>query len=500
MTSSLPSSLYTAAQVRALDRCAIEVYGSPGYELMSRAGQAAFAVLREQWPAAKTICVLCGVGNNGGDGFVIARLALEAGLAVRVLQLGDAAKLGGDALQASEAWHTAGGVSAPFTTAALEHADVIVDAMLGTGIEREVSGGWRDAIEALNRSPAPVLAVDLPSGLHSDTGTVLGQAVKAQHTISFIGLKRGMFTAQGPDHCGTVHFHDLGVAPAVYSTVAPAARLLQRDAVNRHLGLRPRSSHKGHFGHVLVIGGDYGFAGAALLAAEAAARSGAGLVSVATRSEHTALITAARPELMCHGVERASELQPLLERATVIVVGPGLGRSAWAQRLFSRVLETDLPLVVDADALNLLSQEPLARGNWILTPHPGEAARLLKTAAARIQADRFAALDALVDAYRGVTVLKGAGTLVAMTEGEVQVCAAGNPGMASGGMGDVLSGVIAALLAQGLGLQQAASCGVYLHAAAADMAAVQGERGLLASDLLQPLRILLNPAPEQGPA
>jgi NAD(P)H-hydrate epimerase len=509
--STLPSSLYRAAQVRELDRRAIEEFGIPGYELMCRAGAAAFSLLRTRWPEARRLCVLCGVGNNGGDGYVLARLAHEAGIEVRILQLGEPSRLAGDALRAYGEWSVLLGnsdgndsgdvdISASaysddllYSLQQLSDVDVIVDAILGTGIEREVEGEWRHAIESINHSGTPVLALDVPSGLHSDTGAVLGQAVQAQATISFIGLKQGLFTAKGPDCCGVPLFDDLDVPQEVYAQMHASARLLQHEMLAYHLPPRPRGHHKGQHGHVLVVGGDYGYAGAALLAGEAAARCGAGLVSIATRVAHTAALTTARPELMCHGIERASQLLPLLEKASVVVIGPGLGHSSWASELLACVLEVDKPLVVDADALNLLAQEPMARGNWVLTPHPGEAARLLRSDAAHVQKDRFATLDALVDAYQGVCVLKGAGSLVGTPDGKVSLCRAGNPGMATGGMGDILSGVIAALIAQGVDLAAAAGCGVYLHAAAGDLAAREGERGLLASDLLAPLRRLVNP-------
>ncbi|MCO6412738.1 MAG: NAD(P)H-hydrate dehydratase, partial [Thiogranum sp.] len=223
------------------------------------------------------------------------------------------------------------------------------------------------------------------------------------------------------------------------------------------------------------------------------ARCGAGLVSVATRAAHAGCLNAGRPELMVHAVEKAGDLDALLARASVVVAGPGLGRTGWSQRLFGRVLDSGLPLVVDADALNLLAVDPLARANWILTPHPGEAARLLGVATADVQHDRFGAARQLVDRYGGVAVLKGAGSLIAAAGSPLRLCALGNPGMASGGMGDVLSGVLGSLLAQGLTAPDAASAAVWLHGRAADLAALEhGERGLLASDLLAPLRGLLN--------
>lgn len=492
--SELPSALYRAAQVRELDRIAIQTFGIPGLTLMERAGRATFAALRRRWPEARRLAVLCGTGNNGGDGFVVARLAHEAGLVVEVLQVGDAARLAGDALAAAEALRAAGVEPRNFGPGRFPEADVVVDALFGTGLEREVTGVWREAVGAINASGAGVVAVDIPSGLHADTGAVLGAAVRAQVTVTFIGLKQGLFTAMGPDHCGTVLFDDLQVPPGVYASVTPAARRIRPEDLAVRLAPRPRGAHKGDHGHVLVVGGERGMAGAARMAGEAAARVGSGLVTVATRPEQAAVLAGVRPELMCHGVEGPRDLLPLLRRATVVAIGPGLGRSRWAQGLFTAVLDTKLPLVVDADALNLLAAEPVARGNWVLTPHPGEAARLLGSASQAVQADRFSAVAQLAQRYRAVAVLKGAGTLVQAEDGAVWLCDRGNPGMATGGMGDVLTGVIAGLAGQGLPLAEAAWAGVHLHAVAGDAAARDGERGMLALDLMPHLRRAANPA------
>jgi NAD(P)H-hydrate epimerase len=340
-----------------------------------------------------------------------------------------------------------------------------------------------------------VLAIDIPSGLCSDTGRRLGTAVRADTTITFIGIKQGLLTGAAPDHCGRIHFASLDVPDEVYDRVSAACRRLDLEEQLTRLPAVPVTAHKGSFGHALVVGGELGMAGAAIMAAEAAARCGAGLVSAATRAANLAGFNARRPEVMAHGIEARGELESLLRRATAVAVGPGLGRNAWGEQLLQRVTETALPLVLDADALNLLAAgrvvENSARGQWILTPHPGEAARLLDTDVATVQADRFAAVREMQARYGGVVVLKGAGTLVA--DGEtIALCPYGNPGMASGGMGDVLSGVMAALLAQGLPLRDAACLGVCLHGAAADRAAAEGLRGLLATDLVPFLRRLVD--------
>ncbi|HPF57608.1 MAG TPA: NAD(P)H-hydrate dehydratase [Candidatus Competibacteraceae bacterium] len=491
----LPFELYRAAQVRELDRIAIEDRGIPGYTLMNRAGEAAFNLLGQHWPNARRIAVVCGGGNNGGDGYVVARLAHQAGLQVRVLTLADPEQLSGDAQTAWQDALAAGTPITPFSTVGLDDTELLVDAILGTGLEREVSGAWRDAIQAMNAYPAGILALDIPSGLHADTGAVLGVAIHAAATITFIGLKLGLFTGQGPSCCGKIHFANLDVPPEIYPALHPACWRYAGEDLPGLLPLRERSAHKGHFGHVLVIGGEQGMAGAARMAGEAAARCGAGLTSIATRAAHAGLQAAVRPELMFQGVETSEELEPLLNRATVIAIGPGLGRTDWGRTMLQAALASDKPLVVDADGLNLLAIEPVFRENWILTPHPGEAARLLKMTPNEVEADRITAVEDLALRYGGVAVLKGAGSLIASKEeGRVALCTAGNPGMASGGMGDVLTGVIAALLAQSLPPFAAAKAGVYLHGLAGDQAAqTGGERGLLATDLLPFLHAGVNP-------
>jgi len=492
-TDQLPRALYTAEQVRGFDRLAIERFGVPGLELMERAGRAAFDLLRRRWPQAGRLAVLVGTGNNGGDGFVVARLAREAGLAVRVLQLGDRARLRGDALANAVRWRELGGDWEDFATIPAD-VELIVDALLGTGLERAVDGRWAAAIEAVNAHHAPCLSIDVPSGLHSDSGVVMGTAVRASLTLSFIGLKVGLFTADGPDCAGEVAFDGLAVPAAVYASSVLSARRIDWQKLSGLLGPRRRNVHKGHFGHVLVIGGNHGLGGAARLAAEAALRVGSGLVSLATRAAHVAPVLAGRPEIMVRAMERPAEMAPLLRQASVVAVGPGLGRDDWAKAMWRGALESGRPLVVDADALHLLAAEPLRRADWVLTPHPGEAAALLGVCHAEIHADRLEVVGQLQRRCGGSVVLKGVGSMVASEGGSPPaLCSDGNPGMASGGMGDVLTGVIAGLLAQGLTIRDAAEAGVCLHAAAGDAAAsAGGERGLRAADLIDRLRGLVN--------
>ncbi len=491
----LPAALYTAAQVRALDRQAIERFGIPGAELMARAGAATFDLLRQRWPEARRLCVLTGTGNNGGDGFVVARLAAEAGLEVSVLQLGDRERIAGDARLHADRWAETGRPWPDFEGLPGE-VDVLVDAMLGTGLERPLTGRFRVAVEAVNAHRAPVLAVDIPTGLDADRGVVLGAAVEAEATISFIGLKRGMFTGAAVDCCGEIFFDALAVPAAIYASQILSARRVDWAQQCTRVRPRRRSAHKGDFGHVLVVGGDHGYGGAACLAGRAALRSGAGLVSLVTRKRHVAGILAAAPELMAHGFKNGAAPGRLIKQSDVLVLGPGLGQRRWGRRLFRQLRAYKGPLVLDADGLNLLADtQDDRRDDRVLTPHPGEAARLLGASVAEIEADRFAAVERLQQRFGGTVVLKGAGTLVLGPGNRpVALCSDGNPGMASGGMGDVLSGVIGGLLAQGWAPEEAAELGVCLHAAAGDRAArVEGERGLLAHDLMPHIRRLGNP-------
>jgi NAD(P)H-hydrate epimerase len=492
--NQLPYALYRAEQVRELDRLATDYYGISGNSLIGAAGQALFDEIRHSFPLARSLAFMCGGGNNAGDGYVAARLARQAGLTVELHQLVAPVELKGEARHACDEAIAAGVSMINYDGQRLDGFDLIIDALLGIGLNAPVEGVWREAIEAINSAATPVIAADIPSGLNADSGRVMGVAVVADVTVCFIGLKRGMFTAEGPDLCGQLSFSGLGVPHEAYGHLSSHAERLDYEAVRHVLTRRPRNSHKGDFGHVLVIGGDHGMSGAVRMAAEAAARCGAGLVTVGTRIEYVAAITAARPELMCYGVEQAADLTPLLRHATVVVIGPGLGQQAWGRSMLSRVLDCGLPLVVDADAINLLAVEPYFHDKWLLTPHPGEAARLLGCTVAEVQQERFTAVASIVASYGGVAVLKGAGSVIEALGSEPAVCSAGNPGMASGGMGDILSGVIAALIAQGMGLEQAARVGVTLHAEAADRAAAEeGERGLLASDLLPRLHALCNP-------
>ncbi|WP_257296222.1 NAD(P)H-hydrate dehydratase [Endozoicomonas sp. YOMI1] len=509
MNKSLPESLYTADQVRQLDHVAIHQQGIPGFELMTRAARTVLSTIVRYWPQAETLLVLCGAGNNGGDGYMVAKLAKEQGLRVSVLAVKIPAELKGDALTAWQACVDADVVIRPYDSEQSLCADVVVDAMLGTGLCGDVRGDYEDAIKRLNHLENPVCAVDIPSGLCADTGVPLGEAVKARVTVSFIGLKQGLMTGLGPEYCGELVFNDLGVPEPVYQAVPSYCRRISSGQFCGWLSPRSRAAHKGDFGHVLLIGGNKGMPGAIIMAAESAIHCGAGRVTVVTRKRHLAALAVRCPEVMGVSVKSRSGLGSLAEGKNAIVIGPGLGRDDWGLKLLKDALAAECPVVLDADALNLLSDHPqLLNGRKspiIVTPHPGELARLSGLDIPAIQNNRFAAL---VDNHRQLTaligereaqgqpeialLLKGAGTLI--FDGQnTALCSDGNPGMAVAGMGDVLSGVIGALLAQGLRPFKAARMAVWLHASAADeMVAGQGETGLRATELIPVIRQRLN--------
>lgn len=491
--SRLPTAIYTAEQVRTLDRIAIEEMGIAGYTLMCRAGEAAVAALRRRWPAARSIAVYCGAGNNAGDGYVVARLAGDLGLSVRVIAVVPPDRLSGDAARAWQDYRKQGGTFGPFDARGVPEEDILVDGLLGSGLDRELRGDFLAAVAAMVAAGRPVLSLDIPTGLHADTGLPLGAAVRADLTVTFVGLKQGLFVGEGANYRGTLEFAGLGIPSAVHTRVEPPIERLTEASVKAILPPRPRTAHKGDAGSLLLVGGGPGMSGAIRLAAEAALRSGAGLVRVATHPDSVSSVMAGRAEVMCVAIEDSLQLDAWLQAADGVVLGPGLGQSAWARAVWKRVLKCELPLVVDADGLNLLAGQDRARGRWILTPHPGEAARLLGVSTGEIQADRLGAIAQIVDRFRSGTVLKGAGTLVASPDdASIGLCDRGNPGMATAGMGDVLAGILGGLLVQSGDVPAVARAGVWVHAACGDAAARGGERGTLAGDLMAHIREAVN--------
>jgi NAD(P)H-hydrate epimerase len=493
-TASLQNlqTVYLGDAVRAAERIAMSRFGLDEDDLMARAGLAAWRLLLERWPQAQRIGVACGPGNNGGDGYVLAALALGSGRQVSVVRLGEGGKAG--VAQRAEAVYrqTGGQVGAFSADVALPPVDLWVDALFGIGLRRALDGPAADLVHALNRGARER---GMPSGVGADTGDDHGLSIRADVTLGFIAGKPGLYTGRGRVAAGEVVVDALGLADHLFDDLEPAARIARADALPRCFAPRERDAHKGHFGHALCIGGDHGYGGALALCAEAAHRTGAGLVSAATRAAHVPVLLARRPETMVHAVDDGDALQPLLERATVLAIGPGLGGSEWSASLLHAATSAGKPTVFDADALNAIARRdagPLR--DAVLTPHPGEAARLLGTTTDAIASDRLRHARQLAARFDCTVVLKGAGTVVA-APGQVPILIdAGNPGMATGGMGDVLTGVIAGLIAQGAAPFDAAACGALLHAVAGDAAARDGgERGLLPSDLFAHVRALANP-------
>lgn len=487
------AAVFDVAALRAMEAQA-EGRSGDGRGLMRRAGEAAWRHVLQHWPDAQRLLVVCGPGNNGGDGYELARHAQQSGRSVCVVRLPAHAPRTGPARQACGEYAAEGGLIEVHAHE-LPAADLVVDALFGIGLSRAPDAASAALIEAINRHAAPVLALDVPSGIDCDRGSAPGAAVVATRTLEFLAPKAGLRTGAALDHVGARALAILGVLPATPLDGA-CAEVLQADALSAWLRRRPRDSHKGTYGRVLCVGGDHGSGGAIVLCAHAAARCGAGWTQVATRAAHVTVLLARLPEAMGDAVDDGAALALRLHLADVIAIGPGLGQGEWGRDLLATALGAGKALVIDADALNLLASHPQPLpADTILTPHPGEASRLLGITTADVQGDRFHAARALSERHGCVVVLKGAGTIVAAPGRLPRVVDAGNPGMAVAGMGDVLTGVIAALRAQGLPAFDAASCGALLHATAGDAAAGDGgERGLLPTDLMPWLRRLANPA------
>ena len=507
--SLLPKLLYSAQAVREMDRFAIAEQGVDGFELMNKAARFSFHALVKQWPDTKNIVVLCGSGNNAGDGYIVAALAKKRGWNVEVFFASPPEKLKGDALAAyHECLETQTTCKAfdqlTFKKLCKNKNTVVVDALLGTGLNSEVKGIYAEIIETTNQQDCPILAIDIPSGLSADTGEAFGLAIKANLTATLIGLKIGLFTSSGRHYSGIIDFSDLDLEMNQFKHIAPIADRLDLNYLLKELAPRPRDAHKGNCGHAMIIGGDLGYGGAIVLAATATTRMGAGLTTVITQAAHRTALLSSIPEAMIHTSQNMQDVEQTLAKADVVIIGPGLGQSAWSEKMLLAALNSDKPLVIDADALNLLSTKfssfieasTFRAKHHIFTPHPGEAARMLKSSTSEIQSDRVIAIKALQEKWDGTMLLKGSGSLICSTENSVSLCPYGNPGMASGGMGDVLSGLIGGLLAQGLEPGYALKLAVCIHAKAADIASNEfGERGLLASDLIPIARQLLNVTP-----
>jgi NAD(P)H-hydrate epimerase len=488
-------ALYDTAALRTLEVRAAGQLGGDTFELMRRAGRAAWRCALRNWPQAQRFVVVCGPGNNGGDGYLLARHALDGGRDVRVVHLAGHAPRSEQARRACEEFRSRGGRIEAFS-GALPQSELLVDALFGIGFAGTPDPAAQALIEAMNAYRAPRLALDVPSGVDAARGAVPGGALRATRTLEFIAPKAGLRTGAALDHVGEPELADFDLPRTLFDGVVPQAELLLPEQLRAWLRPRLRDVHKGTFGRVLCIGGDHGSGGAITLCGDAALRSGAGLVETLTRDMHVAGLLARRPEAMARAVERAEDLAVPLAQASVVAIGPGLGQASWGRVLLKAALAAGKPAVIDADALNLLAarESDGALAGAILTPHPGEAARLLSTTIAEVQADRLLAARVLALNFDAVVVLKGAGTIVMAPGRTPRIIGAGNPGMAVGGMGDLLTGVIASMRAQGLDAFDAAACGALLHAAAGDAAAqAGGERGLLPSDVLPHLRRFANP-------
>jgi len=500
LTRSLPQQAYDAKQVRHYEPQIAKQQNISMYQLMERAGEALFTALKENFLPVHSILVVCGKGNNGGDGFVVARLALQAGYQVTLLLLADQALITGDALLAMERYHQSGGHTTTIkqqnqASILIEqfNGEVIIDALLGTGFKGELSTVFQNTINAINNQQANVLSVDIPSGLAANTGIAAKTTIKATVTVTFIAMKMGLLTGQAANFVGQLYFADLAVANVFEQLVSSDTRILTLKNIPR-LKTRAPASHKGNIGLVLAIGGGQGMPGAIRMASEAALRTGAALVAVCCHQHNIPLVFNGRPELMFAPSEPEQlKLARCLTTAKAIIIGPGLGQSDWAKQLFSLSLcLTKTTTIIDADALILLAQQPSFNENRVLTPHPKEAASLLACHVNDIEANRFTAVKNIVKKYGGICVLKGSGSLISNGK-EVFINTTGNAGMASGGMGDVLSGIIAALSLQLPNLFDAVKLAVFIHGQAADIVAEQhGARGMLASDLFLPLQALVN--------
>lgn len=500
----------TAAQMQTLDRRTIQEAKVPGTTLMERAGTGVFTHLLEVWgaPKNKKVVILCGKGNNGGDGLVVARLLKKKGAKVKVVLMAPLKELSPDAKimyrRLSRIIHPSlftVNPSRDTLCSFLKDADLLVDALLGTGLSSSVRAPYLSAIEAINASPAFTVAIDIPSGLDSDTGATRGVAVQADLTVTFGNPKLGLFLGSAIDTVGTLEVVDIGIPLDFVTEMNPHIHLLTQESVRSLIPPRPPSSHKGTFGHAGIVGGSPGKTGAPAMAGLGALRVGTGLVTVATPQSVSAILeskllevmTEPMPESSNHllGMETCSALLAFAHNKSSLAFGPGLGVSPGTTELLRHLLpQLDAPCVLDADALNSLAHHCQIFSSMkrppILTPHPGEMARLLEASSSRqVNDNRIGVSRQFAMQHRVILVLKGARTIIAEPQGHIAICPTGNPGMASAGMGDVLTGLIVGLLAQGLSAWDAARAGVYLHGLAGDLAAATiGEPGLIAGDVI----------------
>ena len=488
--------IYDPSTVAEVDDRAIHEFSMPGIELMEKAAAYAFQCSQECFPNIDSIQIFCGSGNNAGDAYLFGCYAIDHGITTSVIYLSNPKTLKGDAYSAYQRYKAKEGKLIQWNENININCDLIIDGIFGIGINRPVKGIFLKAIELINQNSTPVLSLDIPSGLSGETGKIMGSSVRADLTITFVGKKIGLYINDGAKVNKKIKFSNLDIPEVCFEKARPILEEINASHISQILRQRKKDSHKGNFGHVLVVGGNHGMGGAVRITAEAALRTGAGLVSVITRSENAQTILKIRPEIMAHALESDHKNLPhIIDSVDVIAIGPGLGQDQWAKGLYDAVLESNKPLILDADALNILAQNPQQKEDWVLTPHPGEAARLLACSNSEIQSDRLKSLKKLCDAFGGVVLLKGQNTLIGRKENTPYMISAGNPGMSTAGMGDLLTGIISALYAQfrDQDLQLLTSVSALIHSTAGDRAARSGERGIIATDLFVELKDLLNP-------
>ena len=499
--------LYTASETRKIDNLAIKEKGVSGYSLMQMAAEFTLDVILREFSPVEELIIFCSKGKNSGDGFLLGSFAKEFGLEVTIVMSNTSNVLKGVSRKAFEEMKDA--KVKIISTKSVEklkvsNKAVIVDALIGTGLKGNLRKNIKESILALNKLGVklPVLSLDIPSGINPDTGDADDIAVYADITATFVAQKRGCFTSVGKKFSGEIVYSDLEIPKNLFSKITSTSYVVDYEDSISKVVYREQDAHKGHFGNVVIVGGDRGLGGAGLLSSRAAVYSGAGLTSLVTRPEHVSASLVSCPEVMVKGVDSGQDIEEHLVKPDVIAIGPGLGQSAWSEQMIQRVFweaeKRDISVIMDADALNLLTKLKLSSNlpkRLILTPHPGEAARLLNTSVAVIESNRFSAAAKIQKKFNATVVLKGSGTVICHKSGGTQkwgICDSGNPGMATGGMGDVLTGIIAGLLAQGLTLKEAAEAGVDLHAKAADQASLEfGEAGLTSSDVINELKYLL---------
>ena len=499
--------LYTASETRKIDNLAIKEKGISGYSLMQMAAEFTLDVILREFSPVEELIIFCSKGKNSGDGFLLGSFAKEFGLEVTIVMSNTSNVIKGVSRKAFEEMKDA--KVKIISTKSVEklkvsNKAVIVDALIGTGLKGNLRKNIKESILALNKLGVklPVLSLDIPSGVNPDTGDADDIAVYADITATFVAQKRGCFTSVGKKFSGEIIYSDLEIPKNLFSKITSTSYVVDYEDSISKVVYREQDAHKGHFGNVVIVGGDRGLGGAGLLSSRAAVYSGAGLTSLVTRPEHVSASLVSCPEVMVKGVDSGQDIEEHLVKPDVIAIGPGLGQSAWSEQMIQRVFweaeKRDVSVIMDADALNLLTKLKLSSNlpkRLILTPHPGEAARLLNTSVAVIESNRFSAAAKIQKKFNATVVLKGSGTVICHKSGGTQkwgICDSGNPGMATGGMGDVLTGIIAGLLAQGLTLKEAAEAGVDLHAKAADQASLEfGEAGLTSSDVINELKYLL---------